>query len=283
MRDTSRFAQAVEITTATYDQVAGDYARHHEEMRPHWAERLEEFVDLLGEEVDRHPIPNGGVPEGDVTLAEFLQFLPVLDAGCGPGRDARALAAHDLPVLGIDLSCGDARGGRRSHRAPIAAWGNPLCSPGPAQPGIAGCQLPGNLVLGFIAAHPSPHSASCRGRTGTRSSAWSAGGDLPEAPRRSGFRTISRLRARWSCRRETVLLLLFQRRGQRSDSVGRLCRDRGDRCSRRSSIGAGLDIAGRPQAIARSSGREWIARDTSAILEYIGAQRASRKEPLWML
>jgi SAM-dependent methyltransferase len=92
-------------------------------MRPHWAERMEQFVDLLEEEVDRRPIPNVGVPEGDVTLAEFLQFLPVLDAGCGPGRDARALAAHDLPVLGIDLSWGmlQEAGDRTARRLPHGA------------------------------------------------------------------------------------------------------------------------------------------------------------------
>jgi SAM-dependent methyltransferase len=123
MKDTNRFAQAVEITTATYDQVAADYARHHEEMRPHWADRLEQFVDLLGEEADRLPLPNLGVPEAEVSLAEFLQFLPVLDAGCGTGRDTRALAAHDLPVLGIDLSWGmleEARA-RTARRLPRGA------------------------------------------------------------------------------------------------------------------------------------------------------------------
>jgi SAM-dependent methyltransferase len=123
MRDTNRIAQAVEITTATYDQVAADYARHHEDMPFHWAERMEQFVDLLGEEADRHPLPNSGVPDEDVTLAEFLQFLPVLDAGCGTGRDARALAAHNLPVLGIDLSWGmlEEAADRTARRLPRGA------------------------------------------------------------------------------------------------------------------------------------------------------------------
>jgi len=106
MRDANRFAQAVEITTATYDQVAPDYARRRESMPSHWSERMERFVDLLEEELERRPLPNAGLPDEDAELAEYLQFLPVLDAGCGPGRDARALAAHNLPVLGIDLSAG---------------------------------------------------------------------------------------------------------------------------------------------------------------------------------
>jgi SAM-dependent methyltransferase len=120
MRDANRFAQAVEITTATYDQAARDYAQRRETMSPHWSERMERFVDLLEEDLDRCPLPNAGLPDEDAELAEYLQFLPVLDAGCGPGRDARALAAHDLPILGIDLSAGmlDEAAERTARRLP---------------------------------------------------------------------------------------------------------------------------------------------------------------------
>jgi SAM-dependent methyltransferase len=100
------FAQAVELTTATYDRAARNYAERNDGMSTHWAERLEQFVDLLAENEQHHPIPELGRPGDDATLEEYLQFVPVLDAGCGPGRDARALAAHGLPVLGVDLSQG---------------------------------------------------------------------------------------------------------------------------------------------------------------------------------
>lgn len=124
MTDTRRFAQAVEITTATYDKVARNYAERHEHMLPHWSVRLEQFVDLLGEELTRHPLPDWGVPGDELTLSEYLNFVPVLDAGCGPGRDARELAAHGLPVLGVDLSQGmldeaDERTARRLSRGAI--------------------------------------------------------------------------------------------------------------------------------------------------------------------
>jgi len=117
------FAQAVEITTATYDRFADDYATRHEDMPALWAERMAEFVDLLAEAEERRPIPPLGRPGDDITLDDYLNFIPVLDAGCGPGRDARALAAQGLPVLAVDLSQGmlDAAGERTARRLPRGA------------------------------------------------------------------------------------------------------------------------------------------------------------------
>src|SRR6185312_12777693 len=102
----ARFAQATEITTATYDRVARDYADRHEAHSGHWVERMEQFLELLEQNDARQPIPELGRPGDEATLEEYLQFVPVLDAGCGPGRDSRALAEYDLPVLGVDISQG---------------------------------------------------------------------------------------------------------------------------------------------------------------------------------
>lgn len=121
MSNDPRFFQAVELTTATYDRVARNYAERNEQMSPHWAERMEQFVDLLAQSAGEYPIPElSGRPGDDITLDEYLQFVPVLDAGCGTGRDARALAAYDLPILGVDLSQGmlDEAGERTARRLP---------------------------------------------------------------------------------------------------------------------------------------------------------------------
>ena len=121
MSNDPRFFQAVELTTATYDRIASNYAERNERMSLHWSERMEQFVDLLAQAAAAYPIPElGGRPGDDIALDEYLQFVPVLDAGCGTGRDARALAAHDLPVLGVDLSQGmlDEAGERTARRLP---------------------------------------------------------------------------------------------------------------------------------------------------------------------
>lgn len=117
------FAQAVEVTTATYDQAASDYADRNEQMSPFWAERIERFLELLAEAEERRPIPELGRPGDDISLEEYLNFIPVLDAGCGPGRDSRAFAATGLPVLGVDLSQGmlDEAGERTARRLPIGS------------------------------------------------------------------------------------------------------------------------------------------------------------------
>ena len=106
MSTNPRFAQAVEITTATYDAVARNYAERNDAMGERWAARIADFAAALDEAGEERPIPELGRPGDDIALEEYLQFVPVLDAGCGPGRDARALAAYDLPVLGVDLSQG---------------------------------------------------------------------------------------------------------------------------------------------------------------------------------
>jgi len=123
MDERIRFAQAVELTTATYDRVARNYAERNETRPQHWSDRMEQFVDRLAEAAERHPVPEPGRPGDDITLEEYLNYVPVLDAGCGPGRDARALAAHGLPVLGIDLSQGmlDEAQERTARRLPTGS------------------------------------------------------------------------------------------------------------------------------------------------------------------
>ncbi len=57
-----RFAQAVEITTATYDQAARDYGDRNEKAGPFWAERLEQFLALLAEAEERRPSRSWAAP-----------------------------------------------------------------------------------------------------------------------------------------------------------------------------------------------------------------------------
>ncbi len=121
-----RYFQATEITTATYDQKAGDYAERNAEPGKFWVERMGRFIELMEEAREERPIPDLtglGRPGDDIALDEYLAFVPVLDAGCGHGRDARTLAAHGLPVLAVDLSQGmlDAAGERTPRRLPQGA------------------------------------------------------------------------------------------------------------------------------------------------------------------
>jgi SAM-dependent methyltransferase len=97
------FSQAVEHTIATYDRVAANYAERNESQLPEWQEHMARFLDALSESA---PLAEIGRPGDDISLEDYLQFIPVLDAGCGAGRDARALAASGTPVLAIDLSQG---------------------------------------------------------------------------------------------------------------------------------------------------------------------------------
>ena len=118
-----RFFQAVERTTAVYDQTARNYAERNETRPQHWTDRMEQFVDLLREAEAEFPIPELGRPGDDISLEEYFNFLPVLDAGCGAGRDARQLATYGLPVLGVDLSQGmlDEAGERTARRLPTGS------------------------------------------------------------------------------------------------------------------------------------------------------------------
>jgi ubiquinone/menaquinone biosynthesis C-methylase UbiE/diadenosine tetraphosphate (Ap4A) HIT family hydrolase len=70
-----------EITRNSYDKIANSFAAKHSDIA--WIVPLaEEFVKEL-------PLPKGAL---------------VLDAGCGPGRDAKLLSELGMTVIGIDFS-----------------------------------------------------------------------------------------------------------------------------------------------------------------------------------
>jgi len=194
MSDERQFAQAVEITTATYDRVAHNYAERNEAISPHWAERMEQFVAALADAAAERPLPDLdqlGRPGDDATLEEYLLLAPVLDAGCGPGRDARALASHGLPVLGVDLSQGmlDEAIARTARRLPRGSIRYALMD-------LRGLELP---------------DASCRG-------VWCSA-SLVHLPRRTAPRAVGEL-VRVARRGSSVVVFLKARReGEEAERI----------------------------------------------------------------
>src|SRR5260370_14671891 len=99
------FTEANTITIDTYQQIAPIYADSHNLVRlpAFWQERLQRFASTL------HSCP----------AYQANPALPVLDMGCGPGRDSLLLAQMGFNVLGANLSesmLDDAR--KRYHGQP---------------------------------------------------------------------------------------------------------------------------------------------------------------------
>jgi SAM-dependent methyltransferase len=69
-----------DVTTATYDRIAGDFAEHV------WSMHLDPALDAFSQ----HLLPGARV----------------LDLGCGPGRDTALLRERGFCVIGMDLSMG---------------------------------------------------------------------------------------------------------------------------------------------------------------------------------
>jgi ubiquinone/menaquinone biosynthesis C-methylase UbiE len=86
------FTQATDITMQTYRQIAASYAQRHDikHVPSFWQEHLARFVAQVQSS-----------PGWQANAA-----LPVLDAGCGPGRDSLLLAQRGFIVQAIDLSEG---------------------------------------------------------------------------------------------------------------------------------------------------------------------------------
>lgn len=84
------FAQASAITLQTYRQIAASYAQRNQShnLPPFWRENMQRFVEYIQNS-----------PAWQANPA-----LPVLDAGCGPGRDSLLFAQQGFSVQAIDLS-----------------------------------------------------------------------------------------------------------------------------------------------------------------------------------
>jgi ubiquinone/menaquinone biosynthesis C-methylase UbiE len=84
------FDEATRLTLETYQEISGLYANTHTVAQApnFWRERMQRFVELVKASPAYQKSPS----------------LPVLDLGCGPGRDSILLAQEGFNVLGADIS-----------------------------------------------------------------------------------------------------------------------------------------------------------------------------------
>lgn len=86
----AHFEDASAITTDAYEHIASAYAEQHTiaQVPSFWRERMQRFASVLRASPMYQSNPS----------------LPVLDIGCGPGRDSLLLAQMGFSVLAGDLS-----------------------------------------------------------------------------------------------------------------------------------------------------------------------------------
>lgn len=105
--DMNDFDDATPITMNAYQHIAGLYAQTHSAfvVPPFWRERMQRFADAIRNSPSYQQNP----------------ALPIVDIGCGPGRDALLLAQMGFTIVGTDLSeamLDEAR--KRTHEQPAA-------------------------------------------------------------------------------------------------------------------------------------------------------------------
>lgn len=87
------FSEATSVTMAAYQQIAGKYGLSGghitaNELASFWREHMQRFVEVVQASPAYRSDPS----------------LPIMDVGCGPGKDALAFARRGLSVLAVDLS-----------------------------------------------------------------------------------------------------------------------------------------------------------------------------------
>ncbi len=85
------FTEAIDVTQHTYERIATSYAAQHATAvggATLWQACMQRFADIV---------------RGNAAYQEQPE-LPVVDVGCGPGRDALQLAQLGFHVVGTDLS-----------------------------------------------------------------------------------------------------------------------------------------------------------------------------------
>lgn len=88
-----------EKNRAAYDEIAGRYAERNAEMLPYLVEAADRMIEAL--------------------RAAGRLHLPVLDLGCGAGRDSAWLEARGLRMVGGDLSRGMLEQARKQVHSPL--------------------------------------------------------------------------------------------------------------------------------------------------------------------